>query len=395
MILTKKQARRIILCHLNLLQGKTLKGKDGIMSYIKKVGCLQFDPLNIIAMNPHLVLQSRIQDYKPELLWDLLYKDRKLMDGWDKNMAIYPIEDRPYFKRYYDSAIETHTWRDKDIVDHIPLIRKEIEQVGPVTSKDLSVNHKVDWSWAPTSASRAVLDLMFFTGELIIYNKLGSRKVYDFSKNHLIEALLNQEDPNPSEEDYFKWGVLRRINSIGLMWDKGSEAWLGIRKMKSKDRQAAFLSLYQDGILEKFEVEDLPYSFYMDKTYLPLLDDINKKYHKKVSFIAALDNFIWDRKLIEALFDFNYKWEVYTPEKERQYGYYVLPVLFGDEFIGRIEPVFDKKSKTLLIKGLWLTKQPDKPFKKALTEFMNFLGATQLTYGDKTPETLQWLQEIM
>jgi len=395
MILTKKQARRIILCHLNLLQGKTLKGKDGIMSYIKKVGCLQFDPLNIIAMNPHLVLQSRIKDYKPEMLWDLLYKDRKLMDGWDKNMAIYPIEDRPYFKRYFDSAIETHTWRDKDILDHVPIIRNEIEQVGPVTSKDLSVNHKVDWSWAPTSASRAVLDLMFFTGELIIYNKLGSRKVYDFSQNHLTEELLNQEDPNPSDEAYYKWGVLRRINSIGLMWDKGSEAWLGIRKMKSKDRQTAFSSLYQEGILEKFEVQGIPYNFYMDKNYLPLLDEINKKYHKKVSFIAALDNFIWDRKLISALFDFDYKWEVYTPEKERRYGYYVLPVLFGDEFIGRIEPAFDKKNKILTIRGLWLTKQPDKAFKKALLEFMSFLGATELTYGDKTPETLQWLKEIM
>ncbi|MBI9012885.1 MAG: YcaQ family DNA glycosylase [Clostridiales bacterium] len=395
MILTKKQARRIILCHLNLLQGKTLKGKDGIMSYIKKVGCLQFDPLNIIAMNPHLVLQSRIKDYKPEMLWDLLYKDRKLMDGWDKNMAIYPIEDRPYFKRYYDTAIETHTWRDIDILDHVPLIRKEIEQIGPVTSKDLSVNHKVDWSWAPTSVSRAVLDLMFFTGELIIYNKLGSRKVYDFSKNYLDQALLNQKDPNTSDEDYFKWGVLRRINSIGLMWDKGSEAWLGIRKMKSKDRQTAFSSLYQEGILEKFEVEGVPYNFYMDKTYLPLLEDINKKYHKKVSFIAALDNFIWDRKLISTLFDFNYKWEVYTPEKERRFGYYVLPILYGDVFIGRIEPVFDKKSKNLLIRGLWLNQFPDKAFKKSLIEFKEFLGATDITYGDKTPETLKWLQEIM
>lgn len=395
MKLTKVQARRLILSHLNLLQGKTLKGKTGILDYVQKVGCLQFDPLNIIAMNPHLVLQSRIKNYKPKMLWDLLYKDRVLMDGWDKNMAIYPIEDRPFFMRYYNSAITTHTWRDKDIINHMPLVRDEIQKLGPVTSKDLSIRHKVDWAWAPTSASRAILDLMFFTGELIVYNKIGSRKEYDFSHNYLSEALLNQDDPNPSEEAYYKWGVLRRIHSIGLMWNKGSEAWLGIKDMKSKDRQLAFTTLYGEGTLEKFSVEGIDYDFYMDKKHLYLLDDISKKYHRRVSFIAPLDNLIWDRKMIKAIFDFEYKWEVYTPEKDRKYGYYVLPVLFGDTFIGRIEPVFHKKTHTLEIRGLWLDSFPNKAFKQALLEFADFLGATSIVYGDKTEESLGWLETLM
>jgi len=392
MILTKEQARKLILKHLNLYSNP-LKGKDGIMDYVKKVGCIQFDPLNIIAMNPHLVLQSRIDNYKPKLLNELLYKDRLLMDGWDKNMAIYPVEERPYFKRYYDQAIERHTWRDKSIIDYIPEARKALEN-GPVTSKELKLHHKIDWSWAPTSVSRAVLDLMFFTGELIVYDKQISRKSYDFTRNHLSEAIIHAPDPNPSEEDYFKWGIYRRIRASGLLWNKASEAFLGIKGLKSKSRQEAFKALHHEGLIEKIHVEGIDYDFYIAKEDMHLLED-KKRYVRRVSFIAPLDNFIWDRNLIEALFGFHYRWEVYTPEKDRQYGYYVLPVLYGDKFIGRIEPVFEKKTRNLHIRALWLDHYPDKAFKKAIIKFKKFLGAESISYGDKTPETLEWLEKIL
>jgi len=394
MRITKKEARRFMLYHLNLLNGKTLKGKDGIMTYIKKVGCLQFDPLNIIAMNPHLVLQSRIQNYKTSMLQELLYEDRVLMDGWDKNMAIFPIEDRKYFKRYYDTAIDTHTWRDPEIVEYIPVIREALKK-GPSSSKDILLQHKVDWSWAPTSAARALLDLMFFTGELMVYDKLKGKKIYDFTSNLLPLELIEAVDPNISELEYHKWGILRRIEATGLLWDKRSESFLGIKGLKSKERQAAFKSLYEESLIEKIHIEGLKEEFYVSKESLRSFSEINKKFHKRVQFIAPLDNLIWDRKLIKALFDFDYKWEVYTPEKDRKFGYYVLPILYGDEFIGRIEPVMDRKNNRLIIKGLWLDKYPCKAFKKAMNEFMNFLGINCILYGDKTPDSLEWLEKTM
>ncbi|MDA3937914.1 MAG: winged helix DNA-binding domain-containing protein [Spirochaetia bacterium] len=96
MTITKKEARKIILLHQNLLPGRKLKGKQDIFNFIQKVGCIQFDPLDVIAMNPHLVLQSRIGKYSPNMLNELLYKDRLLLDGWDKNMSIYPIDEWKY-----------------------------------------------------------------------------------------------------------------------------------------------------------------------------------------------------------------------------------------------------------------------------------------------------------
>jgi len=104
---------------------------------------------------------------------------------------------------------------------------------------------------------------------------------------------------------------------------------------------------------------------------------------------------IWDRKLIKELFDFDYKWEVYTPEKDRKYGYYVLPILYGDKFIGRFEPVYKKKTQTLIVRGLWLDEYPDKAFKKAFIDFKNFLGAKEIEFEDKTPETIKWLKDLL
>jgi uncharacterized protein YcaQ len=111
-----------------------------------------------------------------------------------------------------------------------------------------------------------------------------------------------------------------------------------------------------------------------------------KRYKRRITFIAPLDNFIWDRPMIEYLFDFRYRWEVYTPKAKREYGYYVLPIIYGDQFLGRFEPRFDKKTNKLIILNLWIEskeKNFEKPFKKALKEFMVFLGADDILIDDE------------
>jgi len=89
MKITKEQARQFILVYQKIIPARKLLGKEGVLEYIRRVGCIQFDPLNVVGHNPYLVLQSRIKNFKPEYLRELLYSDRKLLDGWDKNMAVY------------------------------------------------------------------------------------------------------------------------------------------------------------------------------------------------------------------------------------------------------------------------------------------------------------------
>lgn len=109
-------------------------------------------------------------------------------------------------------------------------------------------------------------------------------------------------------------------------------------------------------------------------------------YRKEVSFIAPLDNLMWDRKLIKQLFNFDYTREVYKPKHERIYAYYVLPVLYGEQFIGRFEPVFDKKTKILKIVHWWfekdikLSKELYKKIDEAIKRFAQYLNATNIQY---------------
>jgi hypothetical protein len=91
-LIRKDHARRFLLTHLRLQPPRKLRGKQGVLDYIRHVNCIQYDPINVVGQNPQLVLQSRVRDYKPAMLDALLYKDRKLLDGFDKQMSIYPVE---------------------------------------------------------------------------------------------------------------------------------------------------------------------------------------------------------------------------------------------------------------------------------------------------------------
>lgn len=94
---TPQQARRFLLAHHRLLPPRALRGTRGVLEYVRHVNCIQHDPINVVGQNPHLVLQSRVRGYEPAVLDALLYRERRLLDGFDKQMSIYPVEDWPDF----------------------------------------------------------------------------------------------------------------------------------------------------------------------------------------------------------------------------------------------------------------------------------------------------------
>ncbi|MFO7881315.1 MAG: winged helix DNA-binding domain-containing protein [Kosmotogaceae bacterium] len=350
---------------------------------------IQYDPLNKVGRNPDLVLQSRISDYKPYLLKDLLYKDRKLIDGWDKNRSIYLIEDWPFFERYRIRSVNRN--RDnRHIGKIIDLVRQTIHNKGPLSSIDLEFDKKIDWSWSPTRAARATLESMQTGGELIIFNRIGTRKIYDFTEKHLPDVVLNQPDPNKTDEDFIKWLVYRRIGSIGLMWNRSGDGWLGFHDIKKKDRSRAISELLKEGKLIDVSIEDINTPFYIKSDKEELLKSIliKDQNNKKAFIIAPLDNLLWDRKLVKELFGFEYVWEVYKPANERQFGYYVLPILYNDKFIARFEPVYNSKKKELVVKNWWWElginqKNFIDAIKDCLKDFMKYLGATKIKIYDK------------
>ena len=146
--------------------------------------------------------------------------ERRLLDGWDKNMALYPVEDWPYFARRRQ-RVRRHPGKSPQAVRSVaPLVRREIEARGPLSSRELDFGRTVDWSWAPTRLARAALDSMYGWGELIVHHREHTRKYYDFTWRHLDPDLIAAPDPNPTLEAYHDWYVLRRVGGVGLLWNR-------------------------------------------------------------------------------------------------------------------------------------------------------------------------------
>lgn len=352
--LTKEQARRFILSYQGLYPPHADSGKDGILGFIHRVGCVQYDPLNIVGRNPDLVLQSRIADYRPTMLRELLYEDRKLLDGWDKMMAIYPLEDWPYFRRYREAAF--HDPRAKAVESIMPAIRRALEERGPLSSLDLEFDLRVDWPWGPARSARAAMENMFFRGELVVHHRINTRRIYDLAERQLSTALLEKSEPNPTQEEYLDWHIHRRISSFGLIWNRSGEAWLGIIGAKAGERRVALERLKKKNRLIEVGIDGLTSPCYIPVESHGLLNEIvcnQEKKAEKAAFLAPLDNLLWDRRFIQELFNFDYRWEVYKPVSKRRYGYYVLPILFGHRFVGRFEPRIDKNSQALIVEGWW------------------------------------------
>lgn len=316
------------------------------------MGCIQFDPVDVCGINAQLVLRSRVAAFTKQLFDEVLYKDRTLVDYFDKNLAIFAVEDWPYFARRRSMHSKHERNREK-LLDKSQEFLDIIKAKGPMCSKDFGMNDKIDWYWSETKLSRAMLEHLYFTGKLAVHHKKGSNKYYDLIERCIPADILAQGEPLPTDHEHYKWRALRRIGAIGLLWNRGSDAWLDIQGFKTPERNAAFAALLEEGKIVPVEVEGIKEPLYMRTEDHPLLDKVitARALKKRCEAIAPLDCFIWDRKLINALFGFSYTWEIYTPAEKRKYGHYVLPVIYGTRFIGRVEAV--RGDGHLLIKNFW------------------------------------------
>lgn len=388
--LSKEQLRSFLITYQGLNYPKPFKGLEGIKEFVKSVGCLQYDPLNVVGRNIDLILQSRIKGYEPWMLEKLMYQDRELIDGWDKMMAIYSREDWPYFKRVRDirkAGMEGMLEGKSSIrvTDYVDEIIEYISENGPCLANKINLGKAERGRWGHGRISGAAMDYMFNMGNLGIRERKNVQRVYDLIENLLPEELLKAGDPFESDRDFYKWYVKRRIGSIGVYWDRSGEGWLGYFLMDKKLRLEILNELCQEGELLRVQVDSIKENFYIRKEDFPMLMTSEEDIEKKISFLAPLDNLLWDRKLLKNIFDFQYKWEVYVPAAKRQYGYYVLPVLYGNSLVARFEPENHKGSGPLIIKKWWweegftVTEEVKKEVIASLESFCRYLNASGIS----------------
>lgn len=366
-----------MLLHQHLLPPRSLIGKAGIQRFIRKVGCIQFDPVNVVGRNPDLMLQARVKDYSPRLLDELLYKDRTLTDGWDKVSCIHLSTDWPYFSRFRQRMLE-QWWHDGTAESRLAKeLLETIRDQGPYDSSRSLNKETVIWNWGrPARRERAALEILLAINAVGIASRTGNRRSFDLIERLLPEEIRTSPDPNRTLEEYHDWHVLRRIGSLGLTQISATEMWLGIQYMKSPERKSCIERLLKAGSVKEVGIKEIPGKpFFIRTSDLPTLRKATVQPDEvpQTSFLPPLDNLLWDRKLLSWIFGFDYKWEQYTPAEKRKYSHYALPVLYGECFIARADLQMDRKSKTLKINHWWW-EEGIKPGCAMRTSLKNALG---------------------
>ncbi len=393
--ISREQAKRFFLSRQGLLGHHRFVGREGVFQYVRQAGCIQYDPVDVCGKNAELTLQSRVKGFTKKTLADLLYRDRRLVDYCDKELSIWPSEDWPYFAPYRQKSIA-----HGQSFPEIPALEKRaiayIRENGPVSSDTLPIEGKIFWhssihwsgNWEKQSqAARSVLEQLYTDGVLLIHHKSGSRKFYDLAEKYLDAALLQAENPCPDELDYRCWRILRRIGAVGMLWNRPSNAWLGI-EMTTAQRLEAFSLLEEERRILPVRIEGISAPLFLLAQDLPLLekvcrDEVDTK--ARLEFLAPLDPMLWDRRLIEDIWGFPYSWEISTPAEKRKFGYYVLPMLYGENLIGRIEAAAERRTGTLLVKNIWFedgvrqTKRLDAAIDVSLRRLARFNDCTQMT----------------
>jgi len=398
MVLEPSHARRFLLAHQRLLPPRRLEGADGVVDLFRHLGCIQFDPIDIVGRNPDLVLQSRVAGYRPAVLEELMYNERRLYVGWDKMAAIVQSADWPSFARHRALRVKLHGEPETAEMKLAPFVLDEIRKRGPLSSRDIEHDATVDWWWGRKKRLvGASLEILSAMGILLVHHRMRSIRYFDLVERVLPREILEAPDPHPADEDYQDWHVVRRIGSLGLAPANGApEYWWAIMGVKGTAARAAVLTrLAERGDVVPVAVDGVPKRlFFVRATDLPTLEAAGEPSTAPASatFIAPLDNVTWDRELLRQVFNFDYCWEIYKPKEKRAYGYYVLPVLYGDGFIARVEPVFDKKARILTLVGWWWEKgvRPNAAMRGALrtcvAEFAAYLGADRIRPSDTVAE---------
>lgn len=350
--ISKETARRFLITKQGFQQEKE---KTGTLEAIKRLECVQIDPVNVVHRNHHLVLHNRVSDYKPSYLQALLYKDRAVFEYWCNARSIVPMEEFRYFRYQMQNYMEFHTpfyerlkakrEKLKHAISHVLSV---IDTDGPQCAQDFTQEREVGGKTA-----KDALNLLCICGEAMIHHVDRNRRYYDLMGRILPKNMNIQV---PSSEEYNQFMIRKYMRAYGLVdvrdWRFG---WLSL---KASQRKLVVEEMVKDGKIYPVKIEGIKHIYYVLEEYLNALEATeNSLPQEKIRFIAPLDNLLWNRRMISEVFDFVYAWEIYKIPENRQFGYYVLPILYGTRFVGRIDPKLDRASKTMIVNSLLLEKE--------------------------------------
>jgi len=362
-----------------------------VLEMFSRWGSVQFDPIAVAGRSHDLVLHARVAGYDPA--WcDELYERREIFEAVNKGLSLVRVDEYPWFRGTLSRSAP------RLLADNAEVAKRVLARIradGPLSSLafESAQTGTTDWFGVPTNTVRAVLEAYTVTGVLGLARREGNRRYYDLTERLLPADILAREIPLTEQ---MRHKLLSRYRTHGLLGAGGGVDALGGLGPARPDprlpgypgRNALREQLVETGELVPVEVEGARGKRFVVAADAELLLRPPEA-TATVAFLSPFDPVVWDRALLGSLFEFDYVWELFLPPEKRRRGWYVLPMLFGDRLVGRIEPRIDRTSGQVQIVGLWWEDRfvPGRAegfvdaMRDALRAYLRFAGATRIEWA--------------
>ena len=360
---------------------------------------MQIDPIRVVEQPQYLIPWSRLGHYKHAQLDKALWKDRTLFHYWAHAASLVPTVDYPlhqvmmrrYPSMYWSVGYERiMRWLEanKALKRHVlSLLRKK----GPLRTSDftdLAVQDYKSSGWNTDRNVDRMLDYLWTKGQVMIVGRTGQQRVWDLSERWFPDWTPSDR---MSYQQQTKQSIERSVKAMGIAMKK--QIWQYFTRWRYHELPETLKAMERKGALLPVVVPGVKGAWHLHPDDLEVLEKLQAGHWEPrgATLLSPFDPLIADRARTKLMWGFDYAIEIYVPKDKRKYGYYVLPILMGDELIGRVDPAMDRKTGVLTINGIWAepTAPKDKLTGKAVAttieDLARFLGASKINYGKKIP----------
>jgi len=327
-------------------QGYASRSRTGtaaeVVATVRRLACVQLDSISTVERSHRIALGARVGAY-PESIVSRLLRTGAIFEYWAHEACLVPVEDYPMHRWRMARFAASHPWRGNVFEREPELTARvlgEVAERGPLASRDFDgAGPGGMWNWKP---AKVVLEALHSAGRLAIAGRDGFQRLYDLPERVLPADVL--DGPVPSEDEYVRWATLRGVVARGALTDAAVAEMWRLAGGAARVRPHAD-ALVAEGRLRRLEVADGRQSILVEP------GDEPDGRAPAALLVSPFDNLLWDRAFLERVFGFRHVIEVYKREHERVYGYYVLPLLRRERFVGRVDLKHDRGDGILRVKA--------------------------------------------
>lgn len=350
------QARRVLL-RLQALDGsRPRSGPAAVRRMVERLGYVQVDSINVLDRAHDRILSTRLAGYRSEHLRDGLERTRTLFEHWTHDASVIPAawvaHWKHRFRRHRTAPRDDAWWNERFGSDPERTLRSVLRRVrreGPLRTRDLEApqDHRGGgwWTWHP---EKAAAEHLWRCGHLAIAAREGFEKVYDLFDRVVPEASSRASAPR----EHVAWACREAIARLGIATVPEIAAFFAA--VPASEVRAWIPGALRRGEVVPVEVAAADGGRSASALAIPgwrsLAGPIESD---EIVPLSPFDPLVRDRRRLARLFGFEYRFEAFTPKAKRCHGYYVLPLLWGDRLVGRIDPRFDRSAGVLLVRGPW------------------------------------------